>query len=369
MSESDLPNTTARSTLAVAGNSMGIPLLVGESTSWKEAVRLAELAGSGKCATLIVGEVGTGKRSLAQHIHQIHCGGSHAFWVLRGGTDDERVLSRLLGGFGSDSLESQWDGSADVLESYDVGTLLIEDVDLLSTSAQSLLLEVLVLSLATHFDSTLAGRSWPMIIATSQQDLRQLVKECRFREDLFWRLSIFLIELAPLRRRVDDIKPLAEHLIKVFAELYAREGLTIERAAFKALKEYSWPGNIIELQNYLQRAIAGNEEDELTLSMFPATICGSTIESQQVSFRPTDPQSLIREFVNDHLGKSGDEVADLHKQIVEPVERELIQQVMELCNHTQTKAAARLGINRNTLYKKIVEYGLNKAIDKSDGGD
>ncbi len=370
MSESDL---STRITLSATKEFLGDPALVGESPSWKEALRLGEIAARRKCATLILGEVGTGKRSLAHFIHQVRGGTDSGCWVLRGGTDDERILSNILGSTGADPLAIPWDGSNDFSESFNVGTLLIADVDLLTSRAQSQLLEILILSQAAAFDSAVAGHRWPLVVSTSQQDLRQMVMEGRFREDLFWRLSLFLIELAPLRRRVEDIEPLVEYFLKIFAELYSRVEISIERAVFKVMIQYSWPGNIIELQNYLHRAIAGTDKDELTLSMFPAAISGSVKELQQAIFRPSDPQSLIREFVISHLGKSGQGVDDLHKQIVGPVEKELIQQVMELCNHTQTKAAAKLGINRNTLYKKIVEYGLNKAVDKAvdktDGGN
>ena len=135
----------------------------------------------------------------------------------------------------------------------------------------------------------------------------------------------------------------------------------------KALIAYPWPGNIRELQNYLERAVVGSQSDQLVTELLPNTVMGDAQAAQAAVFRPTDDHSLIREFVFNRLSKSEADAEDLHKQIVEPVERELLLQIMEACQQTQTKAAGRLGINRNTLYNKLVEFGLAKTNNTNEG--
>ena len=129
--------------------------------------------------------------------------------------------------------------------------------------------------------------------------------------------------------------------------------------------DYQWPGNVRELQNYIERAIVLSRGNQLEPDLLPNAVMGDSKAAQTAVFRPTDDASLIREFVYSRLSKSDDAAKNLHNQIVEPVEKELLQQVLESCNHTQTKAATRLGINRNTLYKKMVEYGLAKSNGKT----
>jgi DNA-binding NtrC family response regulator len=202
------------------------------------------------------------------------------------------------------------------------------------------------------------------IIASTDQDLARHVTEGEFREDLYWRLGVLPIVVPPLRRRGEEIETLVAHFLRVYSDKHQKSVKRIEPDAMNALLAYQWPGNIRELQNYLERGVVLTGGDSLTLEQLPSTVVGDSSASQAAVFRPTDEQSLIREYVYHRISKSAAEADDLHRQIVEPVEKELIAQVMEACQNTQTKAANRLGINRNTLYKKLVEFGLVKPSEE-----
>ena len=140
----------------------------------------------------------------------------------------------------------------------------------------------------------------------------------------------------------------------------------IDPEAMQALTQYRWPGNVRELQNYVERSVVLADGNTLTLDLLPRCVLGDAPKTEAAVFRAHDDESLIQEFVYNGIQKAEDSATDLHKRIVEPVEKELLVQVLEACNQTQTKAASRLGINRNTLYKKMKEYGLEKNNDKSE---
>jgi DNA-binding NtrC family response regulator len=151
---------------------------------------------------------------------------------------------------------------------------------------------------------------------------------------------------------------LVAHFLNAYNEANDRYVVHIQRAAMDALQDYNWPGNVRELQNYIERAVVMAEGDELTVDLLPPTVTSGTAPLH-APLRGADLESLTYAVVERGLAESGPSEDNLHAKIVNRVERELIAQVMLSCNNIQTKAAARLGINRNTLHKKLKEYELD----------
>jgi DNA-binding NtrC family response regulator len=185
----------------------------------------------------------------------------------------------------------------------------------------------------------------------------EMVDEQSFREDLYWRLNVVPIELPPLRQRREDIPQLVAYFLNFYNEINDRYVVHIQRDAMQAMQDYHWPGNVRELQNYVERAVVMADGDELTSDLLPTALRGG--EPSRTRIRGADIESLTYEVVQHGLSSSGPEDGQLHTKIVNRVERELIAQVMHACNNIQTKAAAKLGINRNTLHKKLKEYDLD----------
>ena len=147
------------------------------------------------------------------------------------------------------------------------------------------------------------------------------------------------------------------HFLQTYNESNDRYVVHIEREAMEFFQEYDWPGNVRELQNYIERAVVMADGDELTTSLLPSELrSGRPLRSSRI--RRVDLETLTFEVVQQGISESGPQEDNLHAKIVNRVERELIAQVMVSCNSVQTKAASKLGINRNTLHKKLKEYGL-----------
>jgi DNA-binding NtrC family response regulator len=157
--------------------------------------------------------------------------------------------------------------------------------------------------------------------------------------------------------RREDIPDLVGHFLNIYNEENDRYVVHIDRKAIEALEDYHWPGNVRELQNIVERAVVMATGDELTCELLPPTVLGQS-RPRSGRFRAADLETLTCELVHQGLSTAGPQEDALHTKIVNRVERELIAQVMAACDNVQTKAANRLGINRNTLHKKLKEYGL-----------
>jgi DNA-binding NtrC family response regulator len=196
------------------------------------------------------------------------------------------------------------------------------------------------------------------VIAASNRDLFEEVQCGRFREDLYYRLNVITIYLPPIRERREDIAELVGHFLRIYNEENNCNVPHVERAAMEALQKYDWPGNVRELQNYVERAVVLAPGDEITLDLLPDCVVGR--KGPRFHRHTADMETLIFKLVEQGVDSAGAEEENLHVKIVSRVERELIAQVMAACDNVQVKAAAKLGINRNTLHKKLEEYGLEK---------
>jgi DNA-binding NtrC family response regulator len=153
---------------------------------------------------------------------------------------------------------------------------------------------------------------------------------------------------------------LVGHILNIYNEENDRYVVHIEGKALEAMQDYDWPGNVRELQNYIERAVVMAEGDELTCELLPPVVLGQKAPRSMRSGRAMDLEGLTQELVQQGLLAAGAQEDNLHMKGVNRVERELIVQVMAACESVQTKAAAKLGINRNTLHKKLKEYGLEE---------
>jgi len=343
-----------------ATSEMAIENIIGQSSAMFEVFRLTRKAASSNASVLLLGETGTGKELIATALHRYSMRSSGPFVRVNCGALTESLLESELFGHVRGSFTDAVRDRTGRFEAAHGGTIFLDEINSTSLTLQVKLLRVLQ---EREFERVGDTKTIPVdvrVVAASNCDLSLEIAEGRFREDLFWRINVLPIHLPPLRRRPEDIEPLVLHFLRVYSEANNRSVLKIHPESLQALVEYRWPGNVRELQNYVERSVVLAEGCELTPDLLPRCVLGDGPKTETAVFRPVDDKSLIQEFVYNGIEKNNGDAAGLHKQIVAPVEKELLIQVMDACNQTQTKAADRLGINRNTLYKKLKDYGLEK---------
>jgi len=242
-------------------------------------------------------------------------------------------------------------------EAAHTGTIFLDEINSTTATLQVKLLRVLQEQEFERVGDTQTIRVDTRVIAASNRDLQEEVQHERFREDLYYRLNVVPIVLPPLRDRREDIAELLSFFLNFYNEQNDRYVVHIQNEALTAMLEYHWPGNVRELQNYTERAVVMADGDELTLDLLPSAVTGSS-DRKSIGRLAADLETLTFEVVSEGIAGAQPNGDKLHSKIVNRVEKELIIQVMAACDNVQTKAAKRLGINRNTLHKKMKEYGL-----------
>ena len=324
----------------------------------QEVYRITRRVAGSNASVLILGETGVGKELIADAIHQLSHRSGGPFIRVNCGALSESLLESELFGHVRGAFTGAVTNRTGRFEAAHGGTVFLDEINSTSLTLQVKLLRVLQEKEFERVGDTSALSTDARIVAASNRDLMQQVREGNFREDLYWRLNVVPIEIPPLRRRREDIPALISYFLEHYNEVNDRYVVHLGAGAMDALQDYHWPGNVRELQNYIERAVVLAETDELTLDLLPKCVTSSEVPTG-TELPIGDFDSLTKEVVMRGLGDAGISTGQVHSQIVEQVEKELIAQVLALCGGVQTKAATKLGINRNTLHKKIKEYGLD----------
>jgi transcriptional regulator with PAS, ATPase and Fis domain len=334
-----------------------IPGIIGSSAAMQEVYRMTRRVARSNASVLLLGETGTGKEMIATAIHRLSDRGSGPFVRVNCGALSESLLESELFGHVRGSFTGAINNRTGRFEAAHTGTIFLDEINSTTLHLQIKLLRVLQEREFERVGDTETVRVDTRVIAASNRNLLDEVAEERFREDLYWRLNVVPIDIPPLRDRREDVPELIGHFLNVYSEVNERFVVHIQPAAMEALQDHHWPGNVRELQNYVERAVVMAESDELTVELLPASVTGAEKETGS-RLAGADVETLTYEVVQQGLATAGPEEDSLHTKIVSRVERELIAQVMLACSNVQTKAAAKLGINRNTLHKKLKEYDL-----------
>ncbi len=310
-------------------------------------------------SVLLLGETGTGKELIAKAIHELSPRGSGPFVRVNCGALSESLLESELFGHVRGAFTGAVANRAGRFEAAHTGTIFLDEINSTTPKLQVKLLRVLQEREFERVGDTETVRVDTRVIAASNRDLLDEVAKETFREDLYYRLNVVPIQLPPLRSRRDDIPLLVAHFLEHYNEANDRYVVHIDKAAIEALVKYHWPGNVRELQNVVERCVVMAPGDEITLDLLPAAIRGEkTSAAAALPGRGGDLDSLARDLVEQGMTTAGPDDDNLFDRVVSRVERELIAQMLAACGGVQLKAAARLGINRNTLRKKLLEHGL-----------
>jgi DNA-binding NtrC family response regulator len=343
-----------------------LPGFIGASPAIREVIRTTRQVARSRACVLIVGETGTGKELIARAIHDLSQRSSGPYIRVNCGALSESLLESELFGHVKGSFTGAVENRTGRFEAAHTGSIFLDEINSTSPKLQVKLLRVLQEGEFERVGDTRTIKVDTRFIAATNRDLQDEIDAGRFREDLYYRLNVVPIFLPPLRERREDIPALIEHFIQRYSEQNRRPIRSIHPEAMHLLCGYEWRGNVRELQNYVERAVVLGEGPELLPEHLPPQVRGLAPPRPFSSpTRAVDFQTLSVELVRHGLREADSQATDLYDRIVGQVERELIQQVLTACDRVQIKAAARLGINRNTLHKKLSELRLEAAEESA----
>lgn len=333
--------------------------LVGRSAAMQEVYRTIARVLYNDLTILILGESGTGKELVAQAIHRLGHRRACPFVAVNMAAIPRELIEAELFGYEKGAFTGAVNRTAGKFEQANGGTLFLDEIGDMPMEAQTRLLRVLQSGEVTTVGGSTSVHVNVRIISATNQDLPALIAESKFRQDLYYRLNVVPVDLPPLRARRDDIPLLARH----FLELAAREGLprkTLDSEASQLLSLYSWPGNVRELQNVMQRMAVLIREDVISANIIRQNIDADQLADPNAA--GADLDMLLGEWIRCKLAAiDNNGTGRLHDDMLALVEPLLLRETLAAVDGNQIKAASLLGINRNTLRKKLNDYDIDPA--------
>jgi len=313
----------------------GLPRVLGEDPAFKESMLSLQRAAQTDTTVLLLGESGTGKELMSRALHQLSGRAKGPFVAINCAAIPENLLENELFGHEKGAFTGAGARKVGKVELAHKGTLFLDEIGDLPLPLQGKILRLVQERQFERVGGLQTLRVDLRLVAATNRDLRALVDEKQFREDLFFRLSVFPIEIPPLRRRRRDIPLLAEAFVRRFAREMGRRDLHLSEAARAALVAHAWPGNVRELQNCLERA---------------AILCeGTSIAPAHLRLDPAVRTGPTLADVVDLSGPLG----EVSKRVAEKVEEETIALALRETGGDRQAAAARLGISLSTLNRRL----------------
>ncbi len=334
--------------------------LVGRSPAMQDIYRVLARLMQTDLTVMIAGESGTGKELVAKALHDYGKRHNGPFVPINMAAIPRDLIEAELFGHEKGAFTGAQARSAGRFEQADGGTLFLDEIGDMPMEAQTRLLRVLQQGEYTTVGGRTTIKTDVRIIAATNKDLRILINQGLFREDLFFRLNVVPIRLPPLRERSEDIPDLIRH----FFAIVEKEGLPakrIESAAMERLKRYRWPGNVRELENLIRRLAALYPQETITENIVEAELNQPAIAASDGDDAPEETLSgSVERHLNGYFQSFGDGLPPpgLYHRILREVENPLIAAALASTRGNQIKAAELLGVNRNTLRKKIRELDI-----------
>ncbi|WP_159996444.1 nitrogen regulation protein NR(I) [Roseomonas sp. 18066] len=333
--------------------------LIGRSTAMQEIYRTVARLTTTDLTVMITGESGTGKELVSRALHDYGRRRTGPFVAINMAAIPRELIESELFGHERGAFTGALSRGVGRFEQAAGGTLFLDEIGDMPPEAQTRLLRVLQEGEFTTVGGRNPIKANVRIVAATHRDLRQAIRQGMFREDLFYRLNVVPIRLPPLRERAEDIPLLARHFLDR-AKAAGLPGKQLDQGAVDRLRQHSWPGNARELENLMRRLAA----------LYPQEVIGGDAvgaelaEAEPVAEMEARASETLEQAVERHLSsfvaaqKDGLPVRDLYERVLAEVERPLLRLALAATRGNQIKAAAMLGLNRNTLRKKIRELDL-----------
>jgi two-component system, NtrC family, response regulator HydG len=326
--------------------SYGIAGIVGRSESMRSVLTLVRQVADTNATILILGESGTGKELIAQAIHRLARRRQAAFVAINCAAMSETLLESELFGHEKGAFTGAVRSHRGKFEYADGGTLFLDEIGDMPLTLQAKLLRVLETREVVRVGSNEPVKVDVRIVAATNKDLEQAVREGRFREDLYFRIKVVTIRLPPLRERRDDVPLLVDRFVREFAEVHGRTVTGVTTAAMAKLANYAWPGNVRQLRNVMETAVLVTPGTSIDVANLPAEIA-----SVQAPLAAAEPAFAAPSAPASTASPLDDLVMPL-----EEVERILVRNALRRSDGNRERAAKALGISERTLYRKIKEY-------------
>lgn len=314
------------------GHTYSFDSVLGDSKALKDAVSLARKVSGTDVPVLLTGETGTGKEVFAQAIHHNSKRAKQNFVAVNCSSFSKELLESEMFGHKAGSFTGALKDKKGLFEEADNGTIFLDEIGEMAFELQAKLLRILETGEYIKIGDTKPTRVNVRVVAATNRNLPEEITAGRFREDLFYRLSVFQIHLPPLRERAGDVRILAKAFVKDFSVRLARPVTEITPAFLEALEQQPWKGNIRELRNVIERSLIVCESERLDVADLPLDIQNTHYEQSD----ETTPGSFE----------------------LSAMERRHIARVLEYTKGNKTEAARLLKIGLTTLYRKIEEYGV-----------
>jgi len=313
--------------------------IVGASRPMRELLDLINRAGRSVSNILITGESGTGKELVARAVHEASARREHDFVAVNcAAIPSELVESELFGHTGQ-AFTGARAARAGLFETADGGTLFLDEIGELPLNVQPKLLRVLQEGTIRRVGESREKKVDVRLIAATNRDLEKAVEKGEFREDLYWRVNVIHLHIAPLRERVFDIPLLVEHFLSKIARKQNLVPLKIAPETLALLTAYTWQGNVRELENTIERAVALARGSLITIEDLPEKIRNASSQTSAILAAAKAKRIPLAEL-----------------------ERNYILEILQECGGNKSRAAEILGLDRKTLYRKLEEYEAGKVL-------
>src|SRR5499426_2846882 len=336
--------------------------LVGRSPAMQEIYRVLARLMPTDLTVMITGESGTGKELVARALHNYGKRRNGPFIAINMAAIPRELIESELFGHEKGAFTGALARGVGRFEQAAGGSLFLDEIGDMPPEAQTRLLRVLQEGEYTSVGGRTPMRANVRIVAATHRDLRQLIRRGLFREDLFYRLNVVPLRLPPLRERAEDIPDLARH----FLEAARGEGLgakSFDRGALDCLMRYGWPGNVRELENLVRRLVVLNSAEVIHADAVEGELSHTAVEASPAAGDSlgTAAETHLRRYFSAHGASLP--ARGLYDRVLREIERPLISLSLEATRGNQIRAAEMLGLNRNTLRKKIRELDIKVARD------
>ena len=329
--------------------------IIGASSKMQETYKIIGRTAATDVTVLLRGESGTGKELLARAIYYHSKRKDKPFFVINSAAIPETLLESELFGYEKGAFTDARERRIGKLEQCNGGTLFLDEIGDMPLSIQTKLLRALEDKSFERLGSNKTVKVDIRLITATNKNLESLIREGKFREDLFYRLNVVSIPIPPLRERKEDIPRLVEYFLTKYGREFNKKGVTLSESALAVLERYDWPGNVRELENTIKKALIFSK----SAVILPEGIFIPEYLREGKKQISVYLQELLPDLVKNGLKR---ESGNLYKEIIEEVERALFIETLKQVNGNQSEAAKILGISRPTLKDKIDKFGLRKVV-------